>query len=83
MIKQADITLCCVDCSTQALAERALALSLPALPFKRALLLTDCDYPVASGIECIRIPSIGSRADRKSTRLNSSHNPASRMPSSA
>ena len=38
---------------------------------------------VAFFAEKMNIESLGNAQDRKSTRLNSSHNPSSRMPSSA
>jgi polyribonucleotide nucleotidyltransferase len=56
-----------------ALAERAVSKVLPG----------DLDFPYTVRVVSEVLESNGSSSDRKSTRLNSSHNPASRMPSSA
>jgi AmpD protein len=39
--------------------------------------------PEGMAVELVVVHNISLPTDRKSTRLNSSHNPASRMPSSA
>jgi apolipoprotein N-acyltransferase len=43
----------------------------------------DADFWPGPGPRSLLLPAAKDRPDRKSTRLNSSHNPASRMPSSA
>ena len=45
------------------------------------IVISDAGFPIPAGVPCIDL-SMGPK-DRKSTRLNSSHIPLSRMPSSA
>jgi penicillin-binding protein 1A len=64
-----------------------LTLALPAMDVTRTDWRKNVDYSVLMldryGTEIGRRGIILNDSDRKSTRLNSSHNPASRMPSSA
>lgn len=57
-----NLTLCCIDCAHVPLAMRAFRCSLPALPFKRAIFLSDVEISM-SGVEWIKIPRIGSREE--------------------
>lgn len=56
------ITLCCIDCVNQPLAVRALRLSMPALPFAEALLLTSGFHDLPD-LRVEHIPPLQSHAE--------------------
>ncbi len=56
-VQIADTTLCCIDCSNHALAERALRLSMRGCEFARAIFFTDRDIDIRP-IETVAIDPI-------------------------